>query len=359
MQYFQKGFLVVFSLFGFSSLLIAQPDSTRLSLNLYSSAFFDNKEFTGNIKKGYTNPGFFIQPTLQLESDKFKVDVGFHMLYIAGTDSLEKFVPYLSLSYNITQSFKMIVGNIDSKDSHELPEPMFKTERSYLNQPELGVQFKLSKPKLKSDLWINWERYIKSGSPFQEQFTVGFVSQIKPSTFEQKTGLYASTIALATHQGGQIDSTNLPVTTLINLGTIVGHKFSLPVGNAIAGIEISGYLSSDKSPSPHTKYKNGTALHPKFLMDWPIVHLELGYWYANTFVNPRGEELFGSTSTINESFDERNRKLITFQLSLNKKFHNQFTVNTGFNAYIDTKNGTTEYSYAFRMIFDGKVLEKP
>jgi hypothetical protein len=67
---------------------------------------------------------------------------------------------------------------------------------------------------------------------------VGFVTQIKPSTFEQKTGFYASTIALATHQGGQIDSTNLPVTTLINLGATVGNKFSLPVGNAIAGIEI-------------------------------------------------------------------------------------------------------------------------
>jgi hypothetical protein len=43
-------------------------------------------------------------------------------------------------------------------------------------------------------------------------------------------------------------------------------------------------------------------------MDWPIVHLELGYWYANTFVNPRAKNFMVLPSTINESLDERNRK---------------------------------------------------
>ncbi|MGE0077782.1 MAG: hypothetical protein AB7S48_07985 [Bacteroidales bacterium] len=358
MSSLRKSLFIACFLFSLNG-LFANTDSTKISVNLYTSAFFDNKEFTGDIKKGYTIPGFFIQPTLGIESDNFKVDAGFHIIYAAGTDSLEKFVPIVKLTYLVSPTFKMIVGNIDSKDNHQLPEPLFKTERFYLNQPELGVQFKMDKSRFKGDLWVNWEKYIKNGSPFQEQFTVGFVSKYKPASFEQKNGIYASAIALATHQGGQIDSTGLPVTTLINLGGEIGHHFKLPFGNADAEVKIAGYLSSDKSPSPHTKYKNGTAIHPKIAMIWPNLQLEAGYWYATTFVNPRGEELYGSTSTINELFDEKKRELITMQLYLNKMLNKQFNICTGFNAYIDIKNGITEYSYVFRLTFDGRVYEKP
>lgn len=358
MNSLQRYLLAVLLLLSFNATQ-ANTDSSKISVNLYSSAFFDNKEFTGDIKKGYTIPGFFIQPTLNLEADKFIVDAGFHIIYAAGTDSLEKFVPVLTLSYIISPTVKMTVGNIDSRDNHLLPESLFKTERYYLNQPELGVQFKVNKPKFKGDLWINWEKYIKNGSPFQEQSTVGLVTKLKPSTFDQQKGLYASLIALATHQGGQIDSTGLPVTTLVNLGGEIGHRFKLPLGNADAALGIAGYLSSDKSPSPHTKFKNGSAIHPKFSMLWPNLQLELGYWYAKTFVNPRGEELYGSVSTIDSAFDQETRNLITMQLCFSKKINNQFNVSTGFNAYIDTKNGITEYSYVFRLIFDGKVYSKP
>ena len=342
-----------------TNFVFSQTDSSSLSLRLYSSAFFDNKEFTGNIKKGYTTHGFFLQPTLNIESAKYSLDAGFHILYLAGADSLEKFVPVLRLTYNILPTFTMTVGTINSKENHFLPEPLFKTERLYLNQPELGVQFKVDRLKYKGDLWINWERYIKTGSPYQEEFAVGFVSQIKPSTFDTKSGIYATAIALATHKGGQIDSTGLPVITLINLGGSVGHRFFIADSDIMAGFEISGYISSDKSPNPQSKYKSGNAIHPKLALIWPSILLEVGYWQSTKFVNPRGEELFGSLSTVNPSFDEDKRKIITSTLAFNKNINKEFFVATGFNAYIDLKNEKTEYSYFFRLVFDGKVLTKP
>lgn len=359
MNWFAKLRYLLYIQFLFCNFLFAQTDSSQVvSLNLFSSAFFDNKEFTGNIKKGYTHPGFFLQPTVRLETKGYTVDAGFHMLYLAGTDSLESFLPVISLQYNITPSFQMIVGTLKSKDNHHLPEPLFKTERNYLNQPEVGVQYKMDTQRFKGDLWINWERYIKKGSPFQEQFTVGLVSLFKPSTFDVKTGTYLSLVAMVTHQGGQIDSTDLPVTTILNTGGTVGYLFDAGIGNAVAKIEFNEFLSTHNSSSLVKKFKEGTAFQPKIALIWPNIKVELGYWYANSFYNPRGEELFGSTSTVSASFDEKTRSLVTLELSLFKLASREFSINTGFNAYYDTKNNIIEYSYVFKIIFDGKIFSK-
>jgi hypothetical protein len=359
-MHFKSKFFLFFVLIILSTnVVLSQSDSSKTSLKLYSSSFFDNKEFTGNIKKGYTIPGIFIQPTLNIRTDKFSVDAGLHMIYVAGTDSLEKLVPVLNLSYNVSPNFTMVVGTINSKQNHNLPEPLFKPERYYLNQPELGVQFLVNKSKFNGDLWINWERYIKNGSPFQEEFMVGLVTNYKPSTFENRQGFYAITNALAMHKGGQIDSTNLPVTTIVNAGVTVGHKFFLADSDLMMGFELSGYVSADKSPQPHTKFKNGNALYPKLLILWTSTTFELGYWYAKKFVNPRGEELFGSLSTIDPSFDEPNRKIITSKLMFQKDVNNQLSVATGLNIYYDINNELTEYSYFFRITFDGTVFSKP
>lgn len=358
MQIFFRRAILLLLFMAIGIALFAQTDSSSVSVNIYSSAFFDNKEFTGDIKKGYTNPGFFVQPTLRYGMSQFNLNAGFHLLYLAGADSLAQFVPYLSLACNLTESVTMTVGSLKSRDNRSLPDALFKYERSYMNQPELGVEFNLTKPRLEGDLWINWERYIAKASPFQEEFTVGFVGRYRPSTFEQKHGFYVSALALTTHQGGQIDSSNLPVTTLTNMGFTTGHRFNLMSGATLAGVELSGYWSSDKSPTPHIKYRDGFALHPRIMLEWPVVRLDLGYWYANKFVNPRGEELYGSVSTISEAFDASTRELITLQFLFHKTLHRQFVVSTGFNAYIDIRSGLTEYSYVFRMTFDGCVYKK-
>lgn len=354
----KKALLIFYSLFlGSSFFTYAQNDSAKTSINLYSTAFFDNKEFTNNIKKGYTLPGFFIQPTIEYKIQNFTLDAGFHMLYLASADSLERFVPVLRIDYQMTPSLSMIMGNIDSRNNHNLPEPIFKAERSFMNQPETGVQFRYLRQKFKSEIWINWEKYIKIGSPFQEQFTVGFTTGIKPNGFENKNGFYAKTLALATHQGGQIDSTDLPVTTIVNVGGTVGQIINLPIGNAQLGFQVSGYLSSDKSPSPHIKFKNGNAIYPELSLLWTSTKFSIGYWHANTFVNPRGEEIYGSVSTIDPIYDEKKRDLVTIALLYCNKLKNGFGISTGFNSYFDIKSGLFEYSYTFKMFFDSTVKQ--
>jgi len=332
-----------------------QDSTSTLGLNLYSSAFFDNKEFSSNMKKGYTLPGFFIQPTIGYKTDIFSVEAGFQLLYMAGTDSTEHILPVFTLARELSNSTTIQIGTLDVRNGHFLPEPLFTPERVFTHQPETGVQIKHKSNNTTGDLWVNWEQFIKTGSPFQEQFTLGLTFQYLESN--KKTPVfYTKTMALATHQGGQIDSTNLPVTTIVNVGETAGFQIPLKPGNANLSIEVTGYISADKSPNPHLKYEQGYAFYPRIQMEWPFTRFSFGYWYASSFINPRGEELFGSLSTVNPLFDSKIRKLITCSLEYSKTLHQGFTFGFGVNGYYDTKQGLLDYSYTFKMFFDGELI---
>lgn len=332
-------------------------DSASFGLSIYGSAFFDNKEFTGDIKKGYTLPGYFIQPRFVYKpTSKSSISGGIHTLYYAGADSTEKLVPVFTLQYSMTDNIDFIIGTIDSRQSHFLPEPLFKPERFFISQPETGVQFLAKTDRLKGDLWVNWERFIKEKSPFQEVFTVGFSGIYSINPFEKSSGFYFPIHALAVHNGGQIDSSNLPVTTLANLGGGVGYGYYFEGKGLTLGVECQYLISKDASPQPHYVYKSGSAISPKIFVKSPSINIEVGYWSASKFVNPRGEELFGSVSMVDSSLNQNSRDIITSKLVYHKQIVKGFTAEFRFDLYYDCKASLSDYSYTFRMVFDEQFL---
>jgi len=336
---------------------VESTDTLIFSFNPYSSAFFDDKEFVSNTKKGYTHPGFFIQPQIKYQpSKKTSFSAGFHTLYFAGTDSTEKIVPVLTLEVKLIENVEMILGTIHSKQLHFLPEPLFKPERLFVSQPETGLQFLTNTERFKGDSWTNWERYIKNGSPFQEIFTMGFAGIIKPNTFNTRSGLTLNVFGFGVHNGGQIDSTNLDVTTMINLGAGFSYGFPVGSGKTNIGFETMGFLSSDKSPNPSSKYLNGNAIYPKLFIEGSTLRAELGYWRASKFVNPRGEELFGSYSTVKPEFDSEIRNLITAKLIYAVDIAKGFTLSGRFDTYYDPKNSIMDWAFTLRMVFDREIL---
>ena len=327
-------------------------DTGVFSFNPYASAFFDDKEFVSNTKKGYTYPGFFIQPKIKYQPNKkSSFSAGFHVQYFAGTDSVEKLIPVLTLEVKLIEGVEMILGTIHSKQLHYLPEPLMKPERLFISQPETGVQFLTNTNRFRGDSWTNWETYIKNGSPFQEVFTMGFAGIIKPGTFNTTTGLTINLFGLGVHHGGQIDSSGLDVNTMINLAA--GLSYSFPISTKTNfGCEAMGFLSTDKSPNPSSKYLNGNAIYPKLFIESSTLRGELGYWHANSFVNPRGEELFGSTSYFKSEFDSKIRNLYTAKLIYSVKVAKGFNLGGRFETYYDSKSSILDWSFTFRLVFD-------
>jgi len=332
-------------------------DTGVFSFNPYASTFFDDKEFVSNTKKGYTYPGFFIQPQIKYQPNKkARLSAGFHTLYFAGADSVEKLVPVLTLEVKLLDGIEMVLGTIHSKQLHFLPEPLMKPERLLTSQPETGIQFLTNKERFKGDSWTSWERYIKTGSPFQEVFTLGFAALIKPNTFSTRSGLVINLFGLGVHHGGQIDSTHLDVSTMINLAA--GLSYSFPVGNGKTnlGFEAMGFLSTDKSPNPSSKYLNGNAIYPKLFIESSSLRGELGYWHSTKFVNPRGEELFGSYSTVKPEFDSDIRNLYTAKLIYSVEVAKGFCLGGRFETYFDPKSSILDWALTFRMVFDKEIF---
>lgn len=332
-------------------------DTAYIGMNLDAMAFFDNKEFTNGIKKGYTLPGFYIDPSLSYSVGNFDLRAGIHAAYFAGADSTYRLQPTLLISYSPVPILDMRLGSLP-RGTRRMPEPLYKPERVFAERPPLGIEFALNHPCVAANLWLNWERYIERGSPFQEEFMVAFsgcyslrgeAKEVMPS------GLSASLYAVATHVGGQIDSSNLPVTSIANLG--LNLAYGQPLGSGLVfGSKVSAYLSADISPNPHIDYKRGFAAQYTLWLRYKGLQAEAGFWRGDSFVTPRGEEIFGSISTRGSlNYNEQRRRLLTLQAAYVHSVLSGFDLRFSAGVYAASV-GQIDYFYTLTMGFSGALF---
>ena len=334
---------------GFPQDDLIASDSGKLQLNLSAAAFFENNEFTGNIVKGYTLPGFYVQPTAVASlSPKTRVSAGFHGLFYGGREKFDKVVPVLRIEHQLTSSIKMVGGTLIANGNHGLPEPVYNPERFFINQPETGVQFLKRSSQVDADLWINWENFIEHGDSVQERFTMGFSSVFKASP----TGIYFPVFFVAHHAGGQINAGNDTVQTIANIGVGFGYRYALDSRKAWLGAEVLFIHSGDFSPMTHMPFAKGYAVYPRVMGGYKSLLFEMGYWNASGFLNPRGEPIFGSISTVNKIYNEKRRELLTTKLMLKHNYTSGLSISAGIETYYDFSSSTLEYAYCFRMVLD-------
>ena len=342
-------------------------DTATIELRLYAMAFFDNKELTSNIKKGYTLPGFYLEPILGYGIGAFDLQAGIHTAHFAGSDTAKRLTPILLIGYTPTRWFKVQLGSL-SRSQRGLPEPLYKPERVFAERPATGLELALNRPQVSGNMWINWERYIERGSPFQEEFMVGLSSQYSPNGYSSTSnplGFSANLYAVVTHAGGQIDSTNLPVTSIANIGTMLAYGISIGTGTTF-GASVAAYISADISPNPHIDYKRGHAAHyTLWLKALNGLTAQAGFWQAHSFINPRGEELFGSVSTVSKNFNQTHRHLITAQATYTRSPMHGFELRFAAGLYADlcqikarSSQGAADYFYTLTIRFNGPLLGK-
>lgn len=345
----------------------ATADTATIGLRLDAMTFFDNKEFTSNIKKGYTLPGLYIEPALEYTYGAFDLRAGIHTAYLAGADTAKRLIPTLLIAYSPTPWFELQLGTLP-RSLRRLPEPLYKPEKLFISLPPTGLEFILNRPNVLANMWIDWERYIKHGSPFQEEFMVGLSGQYSTNgeaNIQNPNGFSSNLYAVITHAGGQIDTTNLPVTSVANIG--IAAAFGLPLGTRTSlGVRLSAYVSSDISPNPHLEFERGHALHGTiWLKTLKGLMAEAGYWQAKHFINPRGEELFGSVSTISSAFNQPHRQLITAQASYTVGPIGGFELRFGAGLYADinqikanSSQGAADYYYTLTLRYNGQLFRK-
>ncbi len=335
-------------------------DTNSLHFSVENSNFFKNNEYFNKIIEGYTLIGYFIHPKIvYYPSNKIKIETGVYMLKYSGIDDFTQTLPTLRFHIKTTKSLDIVIGNLYGSINHDIVEPIFEFERYFTNNIENGLQFLINKPRVKSDIWINWENFIFKGEDKQEEFTLGISNTLNLLPKISKHKLTLPIKILTVHRGGQINETDKNLVTYNNIST--GIRYDLKLNSKrFKSIGFYQYFLTfnDLSPTKTLPYIQGYAWFSKYYLRTKYLHIEGGYWFGDYFFSERGSPIFRTVSTFEKDYSEDQRSIITGKILFEKKFLKGIYIGSRFEVYYDLYNYILDYSYSFYINFRTELLLK-
>ncbi len=330
--------------------LIEDTSGSRFTARLYENNFFKNNEYFGDFVKGYTLTGFHFQPELSYNHNRMlKVQAMWNVLKYHGYDNFSEYKPYLRIVFQPSGSFRVICGYLDGNVRHGLIEPIYDPERYYTNNVENGLQINLSRPRYDGELWLNWEKMILWGDPWQERLTVGHLSKFHVVDKEK----FKSDIVgefLVSHRGGQIDSSDGQVQSLENGALGMDFHWTGSGGVfrqlSLRAMAVQYHAIDETEDLP---WNDGCATYMKAHLRLSNFGLTLGHWFGYKFLNFRGDPLY--TGWAIDPHNNRKHRYIAFFGGYYSKryFDDVFVLRTGTDAWYDLATGNLEYAYMICM----------
>lgn len=333
-------------------------DSQKISFALNAKSFFKNNEYFNPIEEGYTLIGYNIEPTIVFQPVKtIAIEAGGSLLKYSGRSGFYDIQPLFRFRYQPSPKFQMILGNLYGGSNHQLYEPIYRWERDFTHPVESGLQFLVNMPRLKADVWLNWEKFILHGDPFQEQLFVGISSSLLLTDPENEWTFSIPMQGLFKHHGGQIISIDTSLITLVNWagGLKVSKKNQ---GNTIKQIDLDiiylGY--ADLSPAKQQQYEHGFGILTQVKALISNFSTTVGYYHSSRFIGPVGERLYHSATFPKSDIFNSQFDLIIGKFSYQKQIAKGFSLGTYFESYTGLRNGQTDYSYGIHLLANFDIL---
>lgn len=228
---------------------LSADDTQTLAFDADVLAFFKDNEFNADHVTGYTLPGFWAQPRITYQPlDAVRIEAGFHALVYDGAnkypcfayhdiarwkgDQYQRGVHLLPLLRAQAQigSVNFVLGTIYGGANHGLVEPLMNAEVNLSQDPEMGFQVLVDKPRYHLDAWINWQSFIFRESTHQEAFTVGVSQRIALNAPQSPLAFYIPIDLLFQHRGGEIDSCDISMSTYDNGALGLGLRWNANAG---------------------------------------------------------------------------------------------------------------------------------
>lgn len=334
---------------------INPKDSNTIHLFIENGNYFKNMYYIhSDFEPGYKEIGYFIQPSLvYYPNGRTKFSAGIYLLKYSGLDNYTQEQPVLSFQYHIYNGFDMVLGTLYGTTNHRLIEPIFQFDRYMNNHIENGLQFLLDQKHVQSDLWLNWEQFIFNLSPIQERFVVGSSNSFRLTNPESRFQFNIPVQFLFAHRGGMNTNQGAPVQTLFNLvyGVDADYNFK---GTLFQRVGFRGYVAhyADLSTEKQEPFVNGYGIYPNLILEGKHFDVMVGYWNADKFIAPRGEYLFQSVSSLDSSYTEARRQLITFKLTYHHTIKKGIELGTRFESYYDIPKTNLDYTYGVYILFN-------
>jgi hypothetical protein len=341
------------------SATLRAEDSSKLSLQIDNFNYARNYEYFGDIPLSYTLLGYQFIPQLKyVLNEHFSLKGGIFLRREFGLDGFTDIDPVLTARYQ-NRGFSFLMGTLEGTLTHRFIEPIYDVEGIITDRMEQGLQVLVNKKRFWLDWYIDWQKAIELNSPYREEFSTGLSSRIKLVDKEKLT-VELPLQAMVNHKGGQIDTSNLPVESLLN--TAVGASFTFPMRSSfLKAIKTDHYFAyyRDLSGQKLQLFDSGTGWYSSliFKTKWNI-DLDARYWKGNGFYGPRGGALYSSVSEKVAGYSEEDRELVFLSVIYDKQLFPNVFIDLRLEPYYDVRNRFVEYSYSIFLRFNKDFLLK-
>ncbi len=324
-----------------------------LNVRLKSTSFYKNNEFKNNFIYGQTLVGLYFEPVLEYHPDrKTTIRAGVHLLKYYGRDSFDRKLPVISIRYDATEHFSLIFGTLYGTTNHGLIEPVQNFEDYLINNNENGIQLLWNYPNFRSDMWLNWEQFIKVADPFPEMFQAAMNSEFRLLDWKGLS-LTAPFSMVFHHVGGEIDTYWGPGGTKLNLvhGLRLSQSFQKGFVKSIYGAQ--NFLEFiEVNPDDRITIPYGRGSYSRVGLDTRIGSFEAGYWKALNFSAPNGMPIFLSVSLKNPTYYQATREMLVLKYQFQRNLTDFLRIAFRFEPYYHFDTGRMDHSWSIYMVLD-------
>ena len=317
-----------------------------LFVEVDNMSFFKDNEFAGEVMKGYSLPGLWLQPkAVYYPLKNIKLELGLHALIYSGAykyptsayqdiatwkgNQYQKgahLLPFFRVQFAL-RKVNLVVGNLYGGTLHGLVTPLYHQELDLTADPEMGFQLLYDTRAFHLDAWINWQSYIFELDSHQEAFTVGFSSQIDYTAPEARLHVYTPLQGIIQHRGGEQDTiyTN-SVQTLMNGAAGVGMTWDAR-GRVLRRLNLEAdALFYYQQAGQLWALDDGIAFYAAACVDLKDFRVKAGYFYGNDFISLYGIPYFSALSTKNEGAFFDSPQTVFMSASWSRSFGKHYAV---------------------------------
>ncbi|MFH0761591.1 MAG: hypothetical protein V2A67_08830 [Bacteroidota bacterium] len=336
------------------------PEPGSLSLSIRSTAFFKNNEYKNSFIQGYSLSGIFAEPVLEYHPDaKTTIRGGAHLLKYYGRDNFDRILPVISIQHDVSEHFSMVFGTLNGTSNHGLIEPVQDFENYLINNYENGIQLLFNYPSCRTDIWLNWEQFIKKEDPFPEIFTIASNSDFRLFDW-QGLRLTVPFSSMFRHTGGEIDTYYGPEGTRLNLvhGLRLDLQVTDPFFNSLYAIQ-NIVESIEINPNDYVTIPFGHGSYTRVGFETKIGNFEAGYWKSTDFNAPHGNPIFQSVSDKYPSYYQAGREMLVLKYQFRCDLTDYLRFAFRLEPYYHFDTGRIDHSWSVYLILDeGFLLSK-
>lgn len=325
-----------------------------LQLKVSNNNFLKNNEYFNRYTEGITWFGSMIQPEIQYAfSSKARLSAGWFLRYYYGRDKINTSLPVFRFEYDFLPGARLTFGQITGQLDHQLIEPIYNSDNYFKRNPEYGIQLRVNKTRVQSDVWISWEHFIMPGENSKEEISAGINISYQLLYQADKNNLAFNLQGIVHHLGGQVDISNSPLETRINLAP--GIEYTIKTDKSLLkDIRFAAYLiqSSDQSGNVTIPYKKGFAGYSYLMLQNKWVSFVAAYFHGEYYFSPLGDKLFQSVSELNDWYAGDTRDLLNGKLMFDREITKGVKLGIRFESYFDLNKGNMDYCYGMNIKTD-------